>query len=148
MNSKITFRFAVAGDCARLAEWNHQLIRDEGHRNPMNVAQLEERMRGWLKGEYRAVIFEEAGEWVAYILYREEAAEIYLRQLFVRRDRRGQGIGRTAVEIIRGKIWPKDRRLTLEVLTGNAAALAFWRAMGYRDYALTMEVMPKKDSGA
>jgi len=28
------------------------LIRDEGHRNAMTVAQLQERMANWLKGEY------------------------------------------------------------------------------------------------
>jgi len=144
-NPAMTFRFASAADCPRLAEWNHQLIRDEGHRNPMTVAQLEVRMRGWLKAEYRAVIFEENGGWLAYILYREEAKEIYLRQLFVRRDRRRTGIGRKAVEIIREKIWPKDKRLTLEVLVANGPALAFWRAMGYADYSLMLEIMPKRE---
>lgn len=137
-------RFATSNDTARLAEWNHQLIRDEGHRNPMNVAQLEERMRGWLKGEYRAVIFEEKSEWVAYALYREETKEIYLRQLFVERGRRRQGIGRRAVEILRNTIWPKDKRLTVAVLTKNVEGVAFWRAAGYADYCLEMEIMPKQ----
>ena len=138
------YRFATSRDCARLAEWNHQLIQDEGHRNPMNVGQLEERMRGWLKGEYRAVIFEEQGEWVAYALYREEAKEIYLRQLFVARDRRRESIGRRAVEILRNAIWPKDKRLTVAVLTKNVEGVAFWRTAGYADYALEMEIMPKR----
>jgi len=139
-------RFATLKDTARLAEWNHQLIQDEGHRNPMNVAQLEKRMRGWLKKEYRAVIFEEEGEWVAYALYREEAKEIYLRQLFVARERRREGIGKRAAAILRKTIWPKDRRLTLEVLTANATGLAFWRAEGYTDYSLMLEIMPKGNS--
>ena len=144
MSAKITFRFAAVGDCARLAEWNHQLIRDEGHRNPMTVTQLEKRMRGWLKKEYRAVIFEEKGGWVAYALYREEAQEIYLRQLFVARERRREGIGKRAAGILREKIWPKNKRLTLEVLAANAAGLAFWRAEGYADYSLMLEIMPKR----
>ena len=29
------YRFATDSDLDLLAEWNHQLIRDEGHRNPM-----------------------------------------------------------------------------------------------------------------
>ena len=54
------YRIATAEDSPMLAELNSQLIRDEGHRNPMTIAQLEERMRGWLtSGEYRAVLFEE-----------------------------------------------------------------------------------------
>lgn len=139
----MTFRRATVADCALLGELNHQLIKDQGHRNPMTGPELEHRMRGWLEAEYQAVIFEEGGEIVAYGLYREQETEIYLRQLFVVRNRRRHGIGRKAMEILRGRIWPKHKRLTVEVLTANAAAVAFWRAMGYRDYALTLEIMPK-----
>lgn len=136
------FRRATSDDCGLLAELNHQLIRDEGHRNQMSMPELEQRMRGWLASEYTAILFEDGGEAVAYGLYREEAGGIYLRQLFVARTRRRQGIGREAMEILRSKIWPKDKRLTVEVLAGNTAAVAFWRAVGYKDYSLTLEILP------
>lgn len=138
----MNFRRATVDDSALLAELNHQLIRDEGHRNKMTVAELEQRMRGWLHTEYSAVIFEEKGEAVAYALYREEPEELYLRQLFVVRNRRREGIGRKAMEMLRARIWPKDKRLTVSVLVRNAAAVAFWRAVGYRDYSLTLEILP------
>lgn len=138
----MSFRPAKLGDCPLLARLNHQLIQDEGHRNPMTVAQLEERMRDWLADEYRAVIYEDGGEVVAYALYREQPDEIYLRQLFVVRHRRREGLGRRAMEILRTEIWPKDKRLTVAVLVKNAAAVAFWRATGYTDYCLTLEIMP------
>jgi hypothetical protein len=48
----LLYRQAAADDAPLLAELNHQLIRDEGHRNPMTVPQLEERMRQWLASEY------------------------------------------------------------------------------------------------
>jgi predicted acetyltransferase len=99
-------------------------------------------MRGWLAGEYRAVIFEDAAEVVAYALYREQVDEIYLRQLFVVRHRRREGIGRAAFGMLRAKIWPVGKRLTVEVLVANTGAVAFWRALGYTDYALTLEIMP------
>ena len=57
----LTFRFAIQADCPLLAELNHQLIRDEVHRNRMTVPELAERIRGWLAGEYRAVIFLDTG---------------------------------------------------------------------------------------
>ena len=79
---------------------------------------------------------------MAYALYREQPEEIYLRQLFVVPHRRRQGIGRWAVEILRSQVWPKTKRLTVEVLVVNTAAVAFRRAMGYVDYALTQEIMP------
>ena len=138
----MTFRRAQSNDCALLAELNHQLIQDEGHRNKMSVPELEQRKKSWLSAEYTAQIFEVDAEIVAYGLYREQAAEIYLRQLFVSRNRRRQGIGRQSFEILRAQVWPKGKRLTVEVLTQNAAAIAFWRAVGYKDYCLTLEIIP------
>jgi len=138
----MNFRRATLDDCALLAQLNHQLIRDEGHRNQMTVPELEQRMKGWLMSEYAAVIFEDASESVAYALYREQPEEIYLRQLFVFRNRRRQGVGRKAMEILRSKIWPANKRLTVEVLMQNTAGVAFWRAMGYKDYSLALEILP------
>jgi predicted acetyltransferase len=125
-----------------LAGLNHQLIRDQGHRNPMTVPELEQRMKNWLAEAYTAVIFEDGATVVAYALYCEQPEEIYLRQLFVVRDRCRQGIGRQAVEILRSQIRPRNKRLTVGVLVGNTAAVAFWRSVGYRDYSLTLEILP------
>ena len=68
-------RPATQGDCGLLAELNHQLIQDEEHRNPMTVSQLEQPMRDWLAGQYRAFIFESEGEVVAYALFCEQTEE-------------------------------------------------------------------------
>jgi len=138
---KLSWREASSSDLGLLAEWNHQLIRDEGHRNPMTVDQLAQRMKGWLQSEYRAVVFSYE-EPVGYALFRQEEGLIYLRQLFVRRDRRRAGIGRAAFAILRDQIWPRGVRLTVDVLCQNQAAIAFWRSVGYRDYCLTLEIMP------
>ena len=108
----------------------------------MSVPELAQRMRGWLAGEYRAVIYEDNHEIVAYALFREDSSEIYLRQLFVVRHRRGQGIGRRAVEILRSHMWPQNKRLTVEVLVANLRALNFWRSVGYADYSLSLEILP------
>lgn len=108
----------------------------------MTVPELEQRMRGWLASEYAAVIFENEGGIVAYALYREQPAEIYLRQLFVLRHLRRKGIGREAVKTLRSKIWPGGKRLTVEVLVQNTGAVDFWRAIGYKDYCLTLEILP------
>jgi GNAT superfamily N-acetyltransferase len=106
---KMEHRFATDSDLDLLAEWNHRLIRDEGHRNPMTVLELRDTMRGWLGGEYTAVIFGPQAEPVAYALYRETATEVYLRQLFVRRDPRREGIGRGALDVCGDKYGPSGR---------------------------------------
>jgi predicted acetyltransferase len=144
----MAFRWATLHDCALLAELNHQLIRDEGHRNSMTISELTRRMKSWLAGEYAAVLFENDGAVVAYAVYAEQPEKIYLRQLFVVRNRRRQGMGRQVMEILRSKIWPKNKRLTVEVLASNTPATAFWRAMGYRDYSLMLEILPVAGSPA
>ena len=143
---KLTWRYATDADLGLLAEWNHQLIRDEGHRNPMTVEQLAERMKAWLQGEYRAVMFFTGETPVAYALHRQEPALIYLRQLFVRRDRRRVGVGRAAFAILRDEIWPKNIRLTVEALCANEGAVRFWRSVGFRDYSLTLEIIPNSEA--
>jgi ribosomal protein S18 acetylase RimI-like enzyme len=140
----MTYRFAKSEDCSVLAELNHQLIQDEGHRNTMTIDELKQRMSGWLKDEYISILFEENSKILAYALYREGLDEIYLRQLFVQRTHRRHGVGKKVMEILTSNIWPRNKRLTVEVLTSNHAALAFWRSVGYMDYSLTLEIQPSK----
>lgn len=137
----LTWREASAADLGLLAEWNHRLIRDEGHRNPMNVEQLADRMKTWLQSDYRAVIFWD-DQPVGYALFKSEATGVYLRQFFVRPERRRRGFGRAAIALLRAEIWPPGVRLTVDVLCQNQAGVAFWRSVGYRDYCLTLEIMP------
>jgi predicted acetyltransferase len=112
----------------------------------MSAGELAARMEAWLASEYRAVIFENEAEIVGYALFRESADEIYLRQLFIQRNLRRLGFGRTIVGVLRERVWSKEKRFTVEVLVANRPAVQFWRAVGYRDYALTLEIMPEKAS--
>jgi GNAT superfamily N-acetyltransferase len=90
------------------------------------------------------VLFQQGGETVAYALYWGNPHEIYLRHLYVIRNRRREGIGRQVMHILRDQIWPSDVRLTVEVLLRNTVALAFWRAMGYQDFSMKLEILPKQ----
>ena len=36
----------------------------------------------------------------------------------------------------------KDKRITVDVLCQNEVGVAFWRAMGFTDYCLTLEIYP------
>jgi ribosomal protein S18 acetylase RimI-like enzyme len=134
-------RSATLEDTPLLARLNRELIEDEGHENSMTAAELEARMRGWLAAEYQAVVFELEGEVVAYALYRDnEGRGVYLRQFFVSRDLRRRGIGREAFGMLRGEVLPPGTRVALDVLSGNHRAIAFWRALGFGDYALALEL--------
>ena len=136
----LEYRFAAEEDVALLAKMNQQLIRDEGHRNDMNLEQLQERLTGWLQGEYTAVIFVEGPETVGYALYRNDPEWVYLRQLFVKAGMRRKGIGREAISWLKDNAWKNDKIIRVEVLVGNPEGMSFWKAVGFEDYCITMEM--------
>ncbi len=131
----LTHRAATEDDVALLAALNEQLIADEGADTALDRAGLEARMRAWLRGEYRAVVFEAESGPVGYALYRPDEAGVYLRHFVIERSARRKGLGREAVAILRGRVLPKGVRVALEVLVPNRAGLAFWRAVGFREHA-------------
>jgi GNAT superfamily N-acetyltransferase len=136
----LSWRRPAAADLPLLARMNRQLIEDEGSRNPMRIPQLEARMRDWLEsGEYDAILFEFHDAVVAYALYQQRTDAIYLRQFFVDRAFRRRGIGRRAIRMLLQDILPAGQRITLEVLTANPDGYAFWKRLGFRDYAVTLE---------
>jgi GNAT superfamily N-acetyltransferase len=121
---------------------NLQLIQDEGHRNPMQVHELEQRMHGWLSTEYEAVLFESDSGALAYALYCLNEDFIHLRQFFVDRNLRRRGIGREGVRILIEEVWPPDKRITVSALIHNEQAVQFWRKVGFLDYSLSLERHP------
>jgi ribosomal protein S18 acetylase RimI-like enzyme len=133
-------RFANVEDADTLGALNAQLIRDEGHRNSMTVPQLVDRMAGWLQGEYEAVVVEESGGIVGYALFRRETDYVYLRQIFVRTESRRQGIGRSLIQWLVKNAWQAAPRVRIDVLVGNEAGLRFWKAIGFAEYCLTLEM--------
>jgi predicted acetyltransferase len=136
----LVYRAANLADVPMLARMNQQLIEDEGHRNPMGLTELETRMRSMLDGDYTATLFESDRQVVAYALWRDEPDWLYLRQFFVARDYRRRRIGAKAVRVLTDEVWPRDKRVRVNVLIGNQPGLAFWRAVGFADYLITLEM--------
>ncbi|GAB3263349.1 GNAT family N-acetyltransferase [Chitinimonas naiadis] len=138
-------RPATLADVDLLAELSQQLRRDEGQRSSLSAVQLRERMHDWLAHEgYSAVLFDYDEQVVAYALYREQAGSIYLRQFFVSGDRRRLGLGRRALALLFEQYWPADKRLSVDVMSSNERALAFWRSVGFLDYSTTLIMAPKQ----
>ena len=133
------YRISTAAEVHLLAPMNHRLIRDEGHRNSMSVAELETRMQAWLASEYQAVLFDDEQGTAGYALFKREPEWIYLRQFFVQPERRRRGIGRAAFAWLLENVWKDAPRIRLDVLVGNSDGIEFWRSLGFADYCLTME---------
>ncbi|HVZ81168.1 MAG TPA: GNAT family N-acetyltransferase [bacterium] len=105
----------------------------------MNAAQLNRRMRGWLRGEYKGCVFEEAGSALGYCIYRKEKEFLYIRQFYIEPAHRRKGLGLRALRVLRKTVWKKYPLLRMDVLVDNGPGVRFWRAAGFRDYCLTLE---------
>jgi ribosomal protein S18 acetylase RimI-like enzyme len=138
------YRLATLDDIPIFVRMNRQLAEDEQHRNRHKSDEwFKERMESFLKGEFEAIIFEQDGKALAYALYRnhpEHDDTIYLRQIFVDRSSRRQGIGREAIQILMKEVWPREKRLTVEVLCSNEAAFSFHKSVGFKEYCLELEI--------
>ena len=147
MNAAIQLRPASQNDCPQLGIWNHALIRDEGQRNPMSAAALEERMRTRIAaGEYVVQLIERAGAAVGYVCWRREGPrEVVVRQFYIAPAARRKSCGREAVHALRSTAWPKQARVTLDCIVMNGVGLAFWRACGFTDYTITLEQLPSDE---
>jgi ribosomal protein S18 acetylase RimI-like enzyme len=136
----LRFRRATAADVPLVAALNQQLQIDESHRLRMELTELEPRTARWLRDEgYEATVFERDGETAGYALYRREEDHYYLKQFFVCRHCRRQGVGRQAMDWLIEHVWHDAPAVYLDVLVTNAAGIAFWRAVGFQDYCVTME---------
>jgi GNAT superfamily N-acetyltransferase len=136
---------AQVGDSIVLARMNKQLIEDEGHRNPMSIAELRVRMEGWLRSKSREAVFfvREDGERIGYALYQWRSDSfnpnkkfVYLRQFYVARENRRHDVGSEAFSALTKGFWVGASRIEVEVLTGNAVGIAFWHSLGFKDYQL------------
>ena len=136
------FRTATHADIPELAILNAALIRDEGHRNRMTVAELEARMRKYFNEGHAATIFAEGSKTIGYALYRIDDDGVYLRQFLIVEHARRKGLGREAVQWLCANAWDDADRITLQVLLHNQRGIDFWRAVGFADYCLAMERRP------
>jgi ribosomal protein S18 acetylase RimI-like enzyme len=132
-------RRAAARDIPRLAQWNRELIEDERHESAMPADVLAGRLRAWLAEGYQICVFESKGVPAGYALFRELPEWLHLRHFFVARDQRRQGIGRRAFQKLAASFFPHGKRVLVEVLAANAAALAFWKSVGFGERYLGLQ---------
>lgn len=132
-------RRASARDIRRVARWNRELIEDERHESAPTEDALAGRMRTWLVEDYQLCVFEAAGEPAGYALFRELPEWLHVRHFFVARTHRRKGIGRAAFAKLAESFFPRGKRLLVEVLVTNPAAVAFWASLGFGERYIGMQ---------
>ncbi len=76
---------------------------------------------------------------IGYALYRQEPEWLYLRQIFVVEEMRRKGFGRRFIEWLKDNPWKQCKRIRTDVLVDNKAGIDFWKAVGFKEYCITME---------
>lgn len=143
---EITLRLADQQDAALLARLNREMIEAEQSRNPMSLRELETRMRGWLVGDWSAVLILCEAQVAGYCLFQirrddyfPEQIVVFVRHYCIARDFRRRGLGRAAFERIVSDCFPEGATLELEVLESNPSGRLFWEALGFRPYCTTLK---------
>ncbi len=124
-------------DAGKLALFNKQLIEDEKSDNPMDLMDLERRMKEFLETEYDAYFFIENSQIIGYALIRNTSNPVYLRQFFIDRDHRKRHYGTQAFHMLLEYLGIKE--IDLDVLPWNKRGLAFWKQCGFSETCIAMK---------
>jgi GNAT superfamily N-acetyltransferase len=143
----LLMRAADEMDLPLLAQMNKCLIEDEGSRNPMSVAELQDRMDKWLRGDWKIDLLIEENVVAGYVVYQFHQDEyapdktmIYLRQMYIERDKRSRGLGSRALELLAQARFPADCTVVIDVLATNRRGAKFWSQVGFQPYCTTMHL--------
>lgn len=123
-------------DLNLLAKFNKQLIEDENSDNSMNIKQLEERMKVFIKGDYNAYFFLVNEVVVGYALINHTLSPLYLRQFHIEREHRKKGYGKKAFHLLKETL--NVQAMDIEVFTWNEEGRAFWESCGFKERSIYM----------
>ena len=159
----IVVRRARQDDVPQIAAWNAQLIRDEQNDAGADADDVEPRLREWLAKDYVACVFEgmtlaslaaprggavspsgrpfgtDVPRAFGYAIFRELPDCVHLRHFFVEAAFRRRGYGRRAFERLR-EMFPRGKRILVEVLVWNAPGAAFWKSVGFEARYLGLQM--------
>ena len=124
-------------DVSLLTKMNKHLIEDEKSTNPMTMDELEERMKGFLSGDYSAYFFMQDDTAVGYALVKDTEKPLYLRQFFIERDYRRRHLGREAFHLLMDYL--QTDTINIDVLPWNEPGLRFWKSCGFAETCISMQ---------
>ena len=143
----VVIRQATMSDVPLLAQMNDRLVVDQGSRNPFSMTELEQRFNGWLQaGTWQVDVFLEREQVVGYAVYQQrgdyyypDQQVVYVRQFYIEREYRGQGLGRAAFHLLRQSRFPEGFPVALDVVSANPAGQQFWSKLGFSPYFTAMK---------
>lgn len=149
---ELRLRRAGLEDLDLSAVMNKQLIEDEGSANPMSYEQLKTRMREWLTSDWQIEYIIGDANVVGYALYQfrnnpyeEKRKEVYIRQLFIRREYRGEGYGMRGIALLKAERFRGIRTIEVDVLEANERGKSFWARAGFHRHVVNMRLEQAED---
>ncbi len=144
---KVLVRPHSRGDFPLLARMNRELADDEGHRNPMTIALMEERFRRFVDEEgWNVDLFLIGDEVVGYATHRREpepsdpdGERVFLRQFYIVRHYRRDGLGQAAFDALTAARFRPGDRVILEAIENNPGGRVFWLRVGFTPYSAILE---------
>jgi GNAT superfamily N-acetyltransferase len=144
---KLYLRKAEMSDVQLLAEMNKQLIEDECSETPLGLQGLQDRIISWLEAEWQIDLMYFDSTVIGYALYQyrhnlydENRKEVYIRQYFIRREHRNQGLGRVGIKMLREERFKEIETINIDVLESNPKGLNFWKTVGFQPYYTNMRL--------
>jgi Acetyltransferases len=132
LNMDITCSAGTLQDLDLLVSMNVQLREDEKKDNEMSEDKIQKRMKGFLEGkQYQVVLIKEDQEIIGYSIIDIQRDPQYIRQLFIKSEKRNQGIGSIALEEIMMKF--KMKKVDIEVMSWNKEAYKFYIKNGFKE---------------
>ena len=116
-------------------------MRDEYSDSPAPADEIEPRLRDWLATDYVACVFELSATPFGYAIFRDLPDCVHVRHFFVETAFRRKGLGRRAFERLR-EMFPRGKRILVEVLVANVAGAAFWKSVGFEPRYLGLQYQP------
>lgn len=130
-------RRASVEDLEILTAMNLLLREDEKMDNNMTENEVRKRMRFFIKSKrYEVFLFQEREIIKGYIVIEIFRKPLYIRQFFVKREFRRQGIGTCVLDMILQYFNTKE--IDVDVLVWNTNAIAFYEKYGFRRRYLGM----------
>jgi ribosomal protein S18 acetylase RimI-like enzyme len=114
-----------------LAEMNIQLRADENMDNVMTPDEVRSRMLSFLQSnEYSVFVLNQNSEIKGYAVIKTGSKPMFLRQIFVKREFRKQGLGAYIINELLKKL--NINEMDLEVMAWNQAAIEFYEKFGFK----------------
>lgn len=119
-------------DIYELAVMNNQLIEDEQcDKKRLTLQELEERMLGFITGDYDAYYFTVDKAIVGYGLVDRTKSPLYLRHFLIKREFRRKSYGKEAIKILLERLGTNT--LEIEVYSWNERGIRFWESCGFKE---------------